>query len=53
MRDLVQSKQAESEESGSEGKVNEFNDVVDNLVKPLTKLITDYNCAGQDEASYR
>ena len=44
--DLGYSEQAESEEGWSESKVDEFNDVVDNLVEPLTKLITDYYCTG-------
>ena len=53
MRNLSHSEYAESEESWSEGEVDEFNDIVDDLVKPLTELITYYYCAGQDEASYR
>ena len=53
MWNLGQSKQAESEECGAECEVDEFNDGVDNLVKPFTKLITDYYSASQDEASDR
>ena len=46
----IYAEETHREEHWSEGHIHEFSDVIDNLVKPLTELITAHQCHCEHEA---
>ena len=47
----IYAKETHREEHWSEGHIHEFSDVIDNLVEPLTELITTHQCHCEHEAN--